>query len=194
MEAHPMQTVILVGDSIRMGYQTVARIDLHGAAELWAPEQNGGTSTSVLHHLYEWVISRTPDVVHINAGLHDIKRPFGSTQWAVPLPRYQHNVETILRRLIEETDATVIWAMTTPVNHDWHHVVKGFDRFEADVVTCNRAAAEVAAELGVRTNDLFSAVMDAGRDRLLREDGVHFTDEGSELLGHRVAGAIRRVL
>jgi len=34
-------------------------------------------------------------------------------------------------------------------------------------------------------------VMDAGRDEILTEDGVHFKPEGSEILGKAVATAIR---
>jgi lysophospholipase L1-like esterase len=36
--------------------------------------------------------------------------------------------------------------------------------------------------------------MEAGRDRLLLDDGVHFTPKGYELLGKAVAKAIRTQL
>jgi lysophospholipase L1-like esterase len=94
----------------------------------------------------------------------------------------------------EETDAELIWASTTPVNEEWHHRRKAFDRFQADVLAYNRQAAQVAAAVGVAVNDLYAVVTNAGRDGHLAKDGVHFTPSGYALLGRAVAGAIRSVL
>lgn len=58
------KTVVLIGDSIRMGYEDTVRRELGDAAEVWTPAENGGTSRNVLEHLEEWIISRSPDVVH----------------------------------------------------------------------------------------------------------------------------------
>lgn len=188
-----MNKVVLIGDSIRMGYQEVVRRELAGVAEVWGPTQNGGNTQNVLDHLDEWVISQRPSVVHINCGLHDLKKDFGVDQAAIPLKTYESNVSDILRRLSQQTPATIIWATTTPVNEKWHHETKGFDRFEADVAAYNQAATRMAKELGVLIDDLFAVIMDAGRDRCLRPDGVHFTDEGSALLGKAVAEFVKRV-
>ena len=48
-----------------------------------------------------------------------------------------------------------------------------------------------ATDLGVAVNDLFSVVGECGAGNLLAKDGVHFTPEGSEILGSAVAAAIR---
>jgi lysophospholipase L1-like esterase len=186
-----MHTVILIGDSIRMGYCPFVVKELEGLAEVWSPEPNGGTSENVLRHLDEWVLSHDADAVHVNAGLHDLRKAFGATESAIPLASYQANVEAILKTIRAKTRARLIWAATTPVNEARHHATKGFDRFEADVVAYNEAAATVANRLGVEINDLYRVVMDAGRDRLLGPDGVHFTPEGSALLGKAVADFIR---
>jgi len=189
-----MRTVVLVGDSICMGYEETVRSQLAGLAEAWAPEENGGTSENVLAHLDEWVLARRADVVHVNCGLHDIKTEFGRDTAAVPLSAYAENIRRILTRLRDETEATVVWASSTPVNQDWHNANKPFARFEADVVAYNAAASEIARELGIVVNDLFSVVCSAGRDGLLAEDGVHFGPEGSAVLGETVAGCIKGVL
>ncbi len=188
-----MKKIILIGDSIRMGYQEEVRRRLAGWADVWSPGENGGTSGNVLAHLDEWVISRSADAVHINCGLHDLKKEFNQDAAAVPLSSYTENVRSILTRLNAETKATVVWALTTPVNQKWHHKNKGFDRFETDVVAYNAAASEICREVGVEVNDLYSVVMSAGPDRILLEDGVHFRPEGNALLGKCVAECIRRV-
>lgn len=177
-----------------MGYQHVVQCELDGLADVWGPEQNGGNSQNVLEHLEMWVIARQPDIVHINCGLHDIKTPFDSDARAIPLSQYRANVREILTRLRNVTQATVIWATTTPVNHDWHHQNKGFDRFDADVDAYNAAAIAIATELGCLTDDLFTVVMDAKRDELLVPDGVHFNGQGYDLLGKTVAGCIKKYL
>ncbi len=189
-----MKRVILIGDSIRMGYQATVCRELDGKADIWKPEQNGGTTQNVLAHLDEWAIDQKPDVVHVNCGLHDLRKEFGAAESAIPLPDYEANVRTILERIKSETNAVAIWALTTPVNQQWHHANKAFDRFEADVDAYNAAARRVAESLDVPVDGLFTVVMDAGRDDLLVEDGVHFKPEGSELLGKAVAAFIRPYL
>jgi lysophospholipase L1-like esterase len=186
-----VKQVVLIGDSIRMGYQQIVQSELAGEAEVWGPEENGGTSRNVLAHLDEWVIARQPDVVHLNCGLHDLRREFGAGESAVPLGEYEENVALILRQIQEHTAARLIWATTTPVNEAWHHQNKGFDRFEADVLSYNRCARNVTARLGVEVDDLYAVVTGAGRDLVLVPDGVHFSGAGYTLLGRAVAGYIR---
>jgi lysophospholipase L1-like esterase len=186
-----MDRVVLIGDSIRMGYQDVVVQELATEAQVWGPKENGRTSANVLANLDDWVIQRKPQIVHLNCGLHDLRTDRVSRDKAVALAEYVENLRRIFGGIQQETDATLIWASTTPVNEKWHTREKPFDRYEADVAAYNRAAREVAERMGVPVNDLFEVVMQAGRDRLLSPDGVHFTKEGSALLGKEVAAAIR---
>ena len=181
--------VVLIGDSIRIGYQDHVASQLAGRAEVWVPEENGGDSRNILAHLDQWVFSRHPDLVHVNCGLHDLKRAFGAKS-EVPLDEYERNVRQILQRLQRELDGGVVWATTTPVDENWHHQNKGFDRLEADVEAYNAAARAVAEDLGVPIDDLFAVVEREGKARLLTQDGVHFTEEGSHLLGRAVAECV----
>ena len=181
--------VVLIGDSIRMGYQDHVISQLADRAEVWSPKENGGDSRNVLAHLDQWVFSRQPNLVHVNCGLHDLKRAFGASS-SVPVDEYERNVRQILQRLQRELNGTVVWATTTPVDETWHHQNKGFDRLEADVEAYNAAARAVAVGLGVPIDDLFAVVQQEGKARLLTQDGVHFTAEGSQLLGRVVAECI----
>lgn len=188
-----MKKLTLIGDSIRLGYEGTVRTELEGAVEILSPKENGGNSRNVLAHLEEWVISKAPDIVHLNCGLHDLKKEFGQSEAAVPIGEYGGNIEQILNAIRSRTQATVIWAATTPVNEQWHHEKKGFDRFEADVRSYNEVATRIAEDLDVPINDLFAVVERAGRDSILLPDGVHFTPEGCVELGKAVAGFIRSV-
>ena len=181
--------VVLIGDSIRMGYQDQVVNQLAGRAEVWVPKENGGDSRNVLAHLDQWVFSRQPDLVHVNCGLHDLKRAFGAAS-EVSLAEYEGNVRQILQKLQRELNGAVVWATTTPVDENWHHQNKGFDRLEADVEAYNVAARAVAVDLEVPIDDLFAVIECEGKARLLTQDGVHFTEEGSQLLGRVVAECV----
>jgi lysophospholipase L1-like esterase len=189
-----MKSVILIGDSIRIGYQPTVEQLLGEQAQIWAPKENGGTSANVLAHLDEWVLSRCPDILHLNCGLHDMKTEFGVSSQGIPLDKYETNLRQIVGRIVEQGSTQLIWAATTPVNEIWHHANKPFDRFEADVLSYNAVACQIMAEYGVPVNDLYQVVMDAGRDQHLTPDGVHFSPPGYALLGQAVADAIRAYL
>ena len=188
--------VVLIGDSIRMGYQQHVVAELAGWAHVWGPEENGGSSQKVLDHLDQWVLRRDPDVVHINTGLHDIRRPWGSTENQVSLWDYYANIREITQRVRSQTAARLIWATTTPIDEEWHNRVHeglgDFRRFAADLATYNEGLVDQQRRLDLEIDDLHAIVVQAGPSRLLDQDGVHFTDEGYALLGKAVAAAIRQ--
>lgn len=135
--------------------------------------------------------------MHVNCGLHDMAREAGNPPGElnrVPIADYRHNVRAILQRIAKETSAKIVWALTTPVLEDRQHArnPKTF-RSIADVSHYNDAALTVARELGIVIHDLHRVVADAGTERLLSDDGVHFTAEGYEVLGKAVAGVIRKL-
>jgi lysophospholipase L1-like esterase len=192
-----MKSIVLIGDSIRMGYQETVRAELAGVADLWWPEVNGGHTVNVLMHLHLWVGHRKPDIVHVNAGLHDIRTLwYGGRVNMVPVGHYRENVRAILTTARDVFGAVVAWATTTPVREELHHRAHArwndFDRFEADVRAYNDAALEVCADLGVPVNDLHRVAAEAGLERIQTEDGVHYNPEGSAVLGRAVAGFLRR--
>lgn len=189
-----MKKVILIGDSIRMGYEQTVRVELAETVQVSWAEMNGFDSRNVLAKLDEWAIAPQPDLVHLNCGLHDLKRDRSAGGFQVPPADYAANVEKILQQLLAHTSAKILWATTTPVNEHWHRIHKPFDRFEADVQAYNDLAREICGRLGVAVDDLYTFVMQAGRDRYMSPDGVHFTADGYELLGVQVAKSIRENL
>lgn len=196
-----MRQVILIGDSIRAGYQPVVARLLRGLAQVWGPLDNCYTSTQVLARLNEWLLDRlTPrgddgrpgSVVHLNVGLHDLKRYRPDGRIETPLDVYREQVLAILSRVVRHpTRPRVISARTTPVNQARHNRRKEFDRHESDVERYNEVADAVAGKLVLPLNDLYALVMQQGRDALLTQDGVHYTPDGYERLGESVAAAIR---
>jgi lysophospholipase L1-like esterase len=182
---------ILIGDSIRQGYQPLVAEQLAGAVEVWGPAENGGTSANVLAHLEEWVLRREADLVHLNCGLHDLAVEKNGSHRVEP-EDYRANLRRIFDRLKNETGTRLVWAATTPVLDARHHTTKPFDRFEADVQTYNAIALELAA--GLEVNDLHAVIVRGGVAECLGTDGVHMTAMGYALLAGAVAAKIREVL
>ncbi|HNQ34764.1 MAG TPA: GDSL-type esterase/lipase family protein [bacterium] len=188
-----MYRVLLIGDSIRMGYEPFVRRELEGLAEVLGPEKNGGDSDNVLRNLPEWLETFPADLVHLNCGLHDIKRPFGSSSNGIPRFQYADNLRQIFSHLVAHK-IPVIWATSTPVDEKLHHQNKSFDRFEADLEHYNATALEACREFGLEVDDLFGLIERAGKSAYLLDDGVHFKPEGYQLLGREVARVIRAAL
>jgi lysophospholipase L1-like esterase len=185
--------VLIIGDSISIGYTPHVAELLAGKAAVTHNPGNGGDSDNVLANLDAWLADRRWGVIHFNCGLHDIKRARGSGGLQVPLERYRSNLERIVQRL-KATGAALAWATSTPVIEARHNAVKDLDRLNADVDACNAAAAEIMLAAGVRIDDLYSAVVAAGPATMLCDDGVHMTAGGYIVLARAVAGAIERAL
>ncbi|MBU8902457.1 MAG: hypothetical protein KOO69_06935, partial [Victivallales bacterium] len=64
--------VILIGDSIRMGYQSTVKRKLKDIATVISPKKNCRHSRNIIENHLEWIIKEKPELVHINAGLHEL--------------------------------------------------------------------------------------------------------------------------
>jgi dienelactone hydrolase/lysophospholipase L1-like esterase len=187
--------VVLLGDSIRLGYAPLVKEQLKGEAQVISPEPNGEDSGRLLQNLDEWVIRQDPDVVHLNAGLHDLRLLKQTGRHQVEQERYEANLQEIIGRLRNETKASLIFASTTPIL-DSRHARRGldYDRYEADVVRYNQVAVGVMRSLQVPINDLHWLVEQQGTEAIMLNDGTHFTVEGYEKLAAAVADSVRREL
>src|SRR5690349_11914839 len=92
-ETPALPIVVLIGDSIRMGYAPVVAERLKGMAEVVSAEENGGDSGNVLKNLDAWAIAPKPAVVHFNVGLHDLKANEKTGSHQVELDAYRANLD-----------------------------------------------------------------------------------------------------
>lgn len=179
--------VLLIGDSISVGYTLPVRGRLAGKANVHRIPVNGATTTNGLAHLDAWLGTNRWDVIHFNWGLHDLKiAPSGNH--FTPLPEYERNLDRLVTRL-QATGAALIWASTTPVPPG----KLSPPRKPGDDVEFNKAAARVMARHGVAVNDLYALAAPRVKEWQLRAN-VHFTAGGSDALAEAVAKAIARAL
>jgi len=183
--------VLLIGDSISIGYTPAVRALLRGKANVLRIPVNGGPSSQGIESLAEWLGNGKWDVIHANWGLHDIKRMRDGQRditaaWQVSADQYEKNLDRLMQQL-KATGATVFWAATTPVPEGAGGRIKG------DEVLANAIAARVMTRHAIPINDLYAWVL-PHLAKYQRPQNVHFTPEGSAFLAQRVAERIAQAL
>ena len=180
--------VMLIGDSIRLGYMERVKELLADTAEVSGPADNCRFAAYTLFYVGQWVTDDDCDVIQWNNGQWDVcYMPDGRIH--TPLPAYLDHQERIARYLMEKT-RRLVFATTTPV---WPEVWDSFTtnkRRNEDIREYNRAAADMLGTLGVEINDLNTPVADDVK-RYISEDMVHLSEEGIDLCAQRVAAMVR---
>ena len=182
--------ILVIGDSISMGYTPTAALKLADVAEVEHNPGNGGDSRNVLANIAAWLADARPDMVCLNCGLHDVKRERKTRHYQVPLDEYRENLTAILDK-IRAADCRLVWVTTTPVIDERHQAVKEFDRHSVDVVEYNAMARAIVDDAEITVIDLHQAALNLGLETALGGDGVHFTDAAYEALGKAVAEGLR---
>ncbi|MBI3878724.1 MAG: SGNH/GDSL hydrolase family protein [Verrucomicrobia bacterium] len=190
--------VLLIGDSISMGYTIPVRELLKGKANVHRIPANGGPTVNGLKNLKSWLGDTKWDVIHFNWGLHDLKyiqddpskradpkAPGSHLQ--VPLADYEKNLRELVTQF-RATGAKLIWCNTTPVS-------EGSDgRIAGDELKYNEVAARVMKDAGIPTNDLHSHAAAKLKEIQLPDGNVHYTGDGYKYLAEKVAAAIEAAL
>ena len=70
--AGELPNVLIIGDSISIGYTPKVRKLLEGVANVHAPKVNSRDTRTGLKHLKDWLGTTRWDVIHFNWGLHDL--------------------------------------------------------------------------------------------------------------------------
>ena len=189
--------VLLIGDSISIGYTVGVRELLLGKANVHRPLTNCGPTTKGVKELDKWLGDKPWDVIHFNFGLHDLKylglkgqnladpKGEGSHQ-QVPLADYEKHLKTMVARL-EKTGARLIWRSTTPVPPGARGRVVG------DSAKYNKVAAKIMKERKITIDDMYSFCMPRLKE-IMRPANVHFTPAGSKALAKQAVTAITAAL
>lgn len=190
-EAPSLPRVLLIGDSISMGYTLPVRSRLAGQANVLRHAQNCSETARGLQSLDEWLGAGKWDVIHFNFGLHDLKYLDEKGAYVTPdkgqqvasVEQYEKNLRTLVARL-KRSGAKLIFATTTPVPGGSQ------GRVEKDELRYNEVAVRVMGETGVAVDDLHAlAVL---RQKMIQlPHNVHFTKDGYEQLADQVVASIR---
>jgi len=186
--------VLLIGDSISIGYTLPVRALLKGQANVHRPLTNCGPTTRGMEQIDKWLGKSKWDVIHFNWGLHDLKYlgPNGKnladpneteSRQQVPPQEYEKNLRQLVDKL-KKTGATLIWCSTTPVPPG------AAGRVVGDSVKYNAIAAKVMEENDIAIDDLYAFALPKLKE-IMRPANVHFTPDGSKQLAEHVVTTIR---
>lgn len=186
--------VLLLGDSISIGYTLAVREELKGKANVHRPATNCGPTTNGIKNIDAWLGDSKWDVIHFNFGLHDLKYVDATGKNVEPnkgKPQVSHddyakNLETIVARL-KKTGAKLIFCTTTPVPEGSQARIKG------DELQYNKIATNIMKNNEVAIDDLYDFALPKLKEIQLPAN-VHFSPEGSKVLAKQVAKSILETL
>lgn len=200
-----LPNVLILGDSISIGYTLQVRELLKGKANIYRPVNAQGTRpincsgtlfglqrSSAMLKAHKW------DLIHFNWGLHDLKHvkkagthdksndPKSPRQASPEV--YQEKLKEIVAAL-KKTEAKLIFATTTPVVPGTLNPL----RTPQDPILYNGIAAQIMEENEIRVNDLHTYCLPHLQKWQLPKN-VHFKAAGSQALAKKVAAVITEEL
>lgn len=208
-----MKNVLLVGDSIRLGYQKKLAKYLGPNVTIYAPEENSRFAKYALWGVYYWMEkfgNPKIDVGQFNAGIWDLHRATADGQIFTPIDEYARDMRRLALQMQYYSEKT-IFANTIPagkaldkrpeldalINSSSNAVklslVAPQDEWNRDIAAYNQKAESIMAELGIPVNDFYSAIF-ADTEKYIAGDGIHLTEEGYELLAQKTAEKILGLL
>jgi hypothetical protein len=200
-----LPNVLIIGDSISLGYTPLVRPLLQGKANVIHPMRPDGkmpvncaSTKAGLADLQKWLGATKWAVIHFNWGLHDLcyRNPEAKTQGnrdkehgkiQVPLDEYKVNLDKLATEL-QKTGARLIWASTTKVPDGEIGRVTGDDR------RYNDAAREIMTRHHIAIDDLYAVSVSMPAELSLGPGNVHYTPEGYSMLARQAAASIEKAL
>jgi len=188
-EVKGLPNVLIIGDSISIGYTLPTRALLKEKVNLHRIPTNGGPTIKGVSEIEKWLGTKKWDLIHFNWGLHDLKymgkdgtnlvpkEKGGIVQ--VPLADYEKNLEKLVIRMKNST-TKLVWRNTTPIPPG------SKARYVGDSVKYNQAADRVMKKHGVPTLDLYTPSKKNMKD-WMKKANVHYHAHGSQALAELVA-------
>lgn len=197
-EAKDLPQVLLIGDSISLGYTPFVVEQMKGRAKVVHHRGNAQHTGTGVAKLDAWLGDTKWDVIHFNWGLWDLcyRHPESKVQGrrdkergtlTTSLEQYEKNLDELATRL-KKTDAKLIWAHTTTVPEgEAGRKVGDDDRY-------NEVAARVMKKHGIAVNDLNALTDNFDAELFTAPGNVHYTKDGSKKIAAAVSAAITKAL
>ena len=189
-----MKKIILLGDSIRMGYDKYAKMALDGVAEVYSPEENCRFTQYMLRFIHKWVgdsgFGEDTDLVHFNVRLWDVIQIMYDEP-ITPIDVYEQYLHRICKRIRECCPkAKIVFATSTPIHQANYESVKHeFWRSNETIKAYNAVAVKVMKEHNIEVNDLY-ALMEDAPDHYFSDRTHYYTKDATEIMTGRVLQVI----
>jgi len=190
--------VLIIGDSISMGYTPFVVQALKNQAVVVHNKGNAQHTGTGLERLDQWIGDTKWDVIHFNWGLWDLcyrhpdskiqgKRDKVNGTVTTTLEQYEKNLDELVRRL-KKTHAKLIWAHTTVVPE------KEAGRIVGDDQRYNDVATKIMKKHGVEIDDLYTLTKSFPSELFAGVGNVHYTRAGYAKIAALVAEKIKASL
>jgi acyl-CoA thioesterase-1 len=201
-----LPNVLILGDSISIGYTPFVKEMLAGKANVYRPTlendqpENCEGTTKGVRNIERWLTNSGSgnsfhqwDIIHFNFGLHDLKHVDPVTgensknrkdPLQADIKQYKKNLATIVE-MLKSSGARLIFATTTPYPDD----VEGVLRDAGMPLKYNRAAIKIMNRQSIVINDLYNFMLPRMNELQLPKN-VHFKPEGYKELAGKVVARI----
>lgn len=195
-----LPNVLIIGDSISIGYTVPVRKLLKGKADVFRPEVNCEHSAFGAQNIEKWIAGKKWDVIHFNFGIWDTHYMHnGKMVLEKDLPnikkedvKFRHTTDEYINNLkkilasLKNTGAKLIWTTTTPfIYYD--------EPTKKLLLKNNEEAVKLMKNENVQIDDLYNLAL-PNLKKWLSNDGYHFTELGYEQLANQVASIIETSL
>lgn len=180
------KTVLIIGDSISLGYGPYVRAGLPNWDVQHAPCNSYGTLNQK-ENIRHWLTARPSwDAITFNAGMWDVWH--GSGNFYTSPAEYEANL-TWLAREIKANTAHPLFILSTDVPANTPY------RTNAEIEARNTIALQVMQQEGIPVCDLYSVstAIDSLHINALAADNVHWTPAGSEALAQTVLTSLNGI-
>jgi len=170
--------VIIVGDSVSLGYTLRVRDAMASTANIHRAPTNTGPTTTGLAKMDYWLNGEKWDVIMFNFAIHDA--------WA-STTRYHDNLSEIVRRLkLTNPTSTLVWARTTPF------VIANLTP-QLTAPMMNQVSDAIMTSNNIAMIDLYSPIVGHELDYQLA-DKTHYNEYGKAALAAAVVQGLNSVL
>ncbi|MBT8038149.1 MAG: SGNH/GDSL hydrolase family protein [Verrucomicrobiae bacterium] len=186
--------VLIIGDSISIGYTPHVTQVLKGKAVVQHHRGNAQHTGTGLKRIDEWIGKTKWDVIHFNWGLWDLcyRHPKSKVQGrrdkvngkiTTTPEQYEKNLDQLVTRL-KKTNAKLIWAHTTVVPENEAGRKVGDDK------RYNEVAAKVMKKHRVTINDLNALTREFPASLFIMPGDVHYTKDGYKKIAKQVSESL----
>ncbi|KJD37212.1 signal peptide protein [Tamlana sedimentorum] len=195
----PKTNVLIIGDSISLGYTPFVKANLIDIAEVQHNSGNAKHTGNGLKHIKSWLAAGNWDIIHFNWGLWDLcyrhpdskeqgKRDKKNGTITFKPEEYEKNLDSLVKFIKHNSEAELIFATTTYVPEN------EAGRFKEDALIYNEIAKKVMKNNGVKINDIYEVSKTIHKNYGKGNNDVHYTNKGYELLGEHISDYIKRII
>jgi len=193
-----VKKVLLIGDSIRIGYQNQVKELLKEECDVIFDQDNSRFVQYGYWHINQMFRHFGPfDIVHFNHGYWDMNIESPMKEALNPIDEYVHGLDRMIN-YIRNQHAIPIFASTCPIftsgiSQDNTGIVAEINYQNSWVVAYNEAAEEYMNHHHVAINDMYHPFL-KGPFYYKCPDMLHLSEDGNKLAAQLVASAIRKYL